>query len=86
MMTNEASHVGIYPNAPLTQVQHALESSRNSGFDLSAAVGELVDNSYQAGARNIRIATTRDPSGSIVGASVAVTTTPPAPVSTMPSR
>lgn len=46
--------------APLAQAEQALESSRDSGFDLSAAVGEPVDNSYQAGASIIRIATVED--------------------------
>ncbi|MES2096821.1 MAG: ATP-binding protein [Pseudomonadota bacterium] len=60
-----------FPHAPLTQAEHALESSRDSGFDLSAAAGELVDNSYEAGARHIRIATIRDDAGSIVELGVA---------------
>ena len=59
------------PHAPLTQVDRALESSRDAGFDLSAAVGELIDNSYEAKARNIRIATKRDDKGSIVELAVA---------------
>jgi hypothetical protein len=59
------------PHAPLTQVNQALESSRDAGFDLSAAVGELIDNSYEAKARHIRIATTRDEEGSIVELAVA---------------
>jgi hypothetical protein len=54
-----------YPCAPLTQANQALESSRDAGFDLSAAAGELVDNSWEAGARHIRIATIRDGQGSI---------------------
>jgi anti-sigma regulatory factor (Ser/Thr protein kinase) len=60
-----------FPHAPLTQAEQALESSRDSGFDLSAAVGELVDNSYEAGARHIRIKTIQDKSGSIVELGVA---------------
>lgn len=60
-----------FPHAPLTQAQPALESSRDSGFDLSAATGELVDNSFEAGARNIRIMTVRDRAGSIVELGVA---------------
>jgi anti-sigma regulatory factor (Ser/Thr protein kinase) len=60
-----------YPHAPLTQAEQALESSRDSGFDLSAATGELVDNSYEAGARHVRIATIRDDSRSIVEIGVA---------------
>ena len=53
------------PTAPLTQANQALESSRDAGFDLSAAAGELVDNSWEAGANHIRIRTLRSKSGSI---------------------
>lgn len=70
-MKNGNDSVARYPHAPLTQVHHALESSRNSGFDLSAAVGEIVDNSYQAGARHIRIGTVRDEGGSVVELGIA---------------
>lgn len=45
-------------SAPLVQEGQALESSRDAGYDLAAAVGEPVDNSIQAGARIIRIRTT----------------------------
>ncbi|WP_207002093.1 ATP-binding protein [Trinickia mobilis] len=41
--------------APLTQAYQTLESSRDSGFDLSAAIGEPVDNSWEAGGVVIRI-------------------------------
>jgi hypothetical protein len=51
--------------APLTQANQALESSRDSGFDLPAAAGEVVDNSIQAGATRIRIATARDMAGDV---------------------
>jgi hypothetical protein len=44
----------------------ALLSSRDSGLNLGTAIGELVDNSFEAGARHIRIATVRDNKGSIV--------------------
>lgn len=53
------------PTAPLTQANQALESSRDAGFDLSAAAGELVDNSWEANANHVRIRTIRDKSGSI---------------------
>lgn len=43
--------------ASLVQPGQALESSRDSGFDLAAAVGEPVDNSIQAKATIVRIAT-----------------------------
>src|SRR4051812_35235090 len=62
---------GDFPHAPLTHAEPALESSRDSGFDLSAATGELVDNAFDAGARHIRIATLRDGTGSIVELGVA---------------
>lgn len=60
-----------FPHAPLTQAEQALESSRDSGFDLSAATGELVDNSYESGARHVRIGTIRNKAGSIVEMGVA---------------
>ncbi len=47
----------VASTASLVQPGQALESSRDSGFDLSAAVGEPTDNSIQAGASIIRIAT-----------------------------
>jgi hypothetical protein len=50
----------VQGRAPLTQAGQALESSRESGFDLSAAIGEPVDNSFEAGASVIRIATIED--------------------------
>lgn len=53
------------PRAPLTQANQALESSRDSGFDLPAAAGEVVDNSIQAGATRIRVATARDMAGDV---------------------
>lgn len=42
-------------SAPLAQPGQALESSRDSGYDLPASVGEVVDNSLQANATQIRI-------------------------------
>lgn len=43
--------------AELVKVDAALNSMRDSGFDLSAAIGEVVDNSIQAGAKVIKIET-----------------------------
>ena len=60
-----------YPHAPLAQAGQALESSRDSGFDLSAAVGELADNAFEGKAGWIRIATGKDASGSITDLAVA---------------
>jgi hypothetical protein len=48
----------VASTADLVQPGQALESSRDSGFDLPAAVGEPVDNSIQAKATIVRIATT----------------------------
>jgi hypothetical protein len=59
-----------FPEAPLTQPHHALESSRDAGFDLSAAVGELIDNSYEAGARSIRLAPIKTRDGSVTDMAV----------------
>jgi hypothetical protein len=41
--------------ADLIQVDRALESWRDAGYDLPAALGEVVDNSIEAGAKTIRI-------------------------------
>ncbi|MFB9326981.1 ATP-binding protein [Paenibacillus aurantiacus] len=43
--------------ADLIQVDKAMESWRDSGFDLSTAIGEPVDNSIEASAKLIRIET-----------------------------
>ena len=43
--------------ADLIQVDRALESFREAGYDLSAAVGEVVDNSIDARAQQIRVQT-----------------------------
>jgi Histidine kinase-, DNA gyrase B-, and HSP90-like ATPase len=45
--------------ADLVQVDRALQSSRDSGFNLTAAAGEPVDNSIEAAAALIRIRTDR---------------------------
>ncbi|MFD6295658.1 ATP-binding protein [Streptomyces sp. NPDC060235] len=44
--------------AAIIQIDTALESMRDSGFDLTAAAGEPIDNSIEAGATHIKIATT----------------------------
>jgi hypothetical protein len=41
----------------IVQVDRALESWRDAGFDLTAAVGEVVDNSIEAGATIVRVQT-----------------------------
>lgn len=41
----------------LVSVDAALESMRDSGFDLPTAVGEVVDNSIESTARHIKIKT-----------------------------
>ena len=43
------------PVSPLIEIDKALESMRDSGFDITAAVGEPIDNSIEAGASVIRI-------------------------------
>ena len=43
--------------ADLIQVDHALESFRDAGYDLPAAVGEVVDNSIEARAQQVNIET-----------------------------
>lgn len=45
-------------SAEIIQVDTALESMRDSGFDLTAAAGEPIDNSIEAGASLIRVITT----------------------------
>lgn len=55
--TADGAPTTVASTADLVQPGQALESSRDSGFDLPAAVGEPTDNSIQAGARIIRIAT-----------------------------
>jgi len=60
-----------YPSAPLTQPHAAFESSRDAGYDLSAAAGELFDNSYEAGAEHIRVGLTKDKNGSVTDLAVA---------------
>jgi len=47
-----------FPTSDLIAVDKALESMRDSGFDLATAVGEVVDNSYEADATVVRIHTT----------------------------
>lgn len=42
-------------HADIIQVDTALESMRDSGYDLTAAVGEPIDNSVEAGASTIRV-------------------------------
>jgi hypothetical protein len=43
--------------ADIIQIDTALESMRDSGFDLTAAAGEPIDNSIEAGASLIRVLT-----------------------------
>lgn len=44
--------------SPFIEVDKALESMRDAGFDVTVATGEPIDNSIQAGATTIRIKTT----------------------------
>lgn len=48
--------IGIGPTtSPIIEVDKALESMRDSGFDLMAAIGEPIDNSIEANATIVRI-------------------------------
>lgn len=52
--------------AVLIQVDTALESMRDSGFDLTAAAGEPIDNSVEAGASLIRVVTQSSKDKSVI--------------------
>jgi hypothetical protein len=54
---DDGEHAGsdVPATADIIQIDTALESMRDSGYDLTAAVGEPVDNSVEAEARIIRI-------------------------------
>lgn len=49
--------VSTSATAEIVRVDQALESMRDSGFDLAAAVGEVVDNSIEGSASVIRVET-----------------------------
>lgn len=53
-MTKSVPNIDQY-RAPLAHAIQALESSRDSGYDLSASAGEIVDNSLEAHATVVRI-------------------------------
>ena len=48
------------PTSELIEVDKAIQSMRDSGFDLATAVGEVVDNSYEARSTMVRIRTFED--------------------------
>lgn len=50
-----ATAVESGPTSPIIEVDKALESMRDSGFDLMAAIGEPIDNSIEANATLVRI-------------------------------
>ncbi|MER6279770.1 ATP-binding protein [Streptomyces sp900105245] len=52
---------GQKPMADIIKVDTALKSMRDSGFDLTAAIGEPIDNSIEAGASQIQVLTTFGP-------------------------
>lgn len=54
--TFSAGDAKTTPRADLIEVDRALESMRDAGFDLMAAFGEPIDNSIEASAKTIRIA------------------------------
>lgn len=45
----------LHSEVPLVESGHALDSMRNSDFDVCSAYGEVVDNSLQANATRIRV-------------------------------
>ncbi|WP_462392367.1 ATP-binding protein, partial [Clostridium cadaveris] len=49
--------INNFMESEIIEVDQAIESFRDSGFDLSTACGEIIDNSYEANARTIRIKT-----------------------------
>jgi hypothetical protein len=53
---------GVTSTAQLIQIDTALKSMRDSGFDLTAAAGEPIDNAIEAGASIIRVLTKFDES------------------------
>ena len=55
MATNPTQTAGARSRADFIQVDTALNSMRDSGFDLTAAAGEPIDNSVEAGASIIRV-------------------------------
>jgi hypothetical protein len=57
MRTVETPEASSARRASLVQVDRALQSSRDSGFDLSTAVGEAIDNPIEASATIVRIRT-----------------------------
>ncbi|MFJ2805388.1 ATP-binding protein [Kitasatospora sp. NPDC087271] len=52
---------GPKPVADIIKIDTALESMRDSGFDLTAAIGEPIDNSIEAGAARIQVLTAFGP-------------------------
>ncbi len=55
MTTDSTRAAGAKSRADFIQVDTALNSMRDSGFDLTAAAGEPIDNSVEAGASIIRV-------------------------------
>jgi Histidine kinase-, DNA gyrase B-, and HSP90-like ATPase len=58
MFSGAAEADAARPRADFIEVDRALESMRDAGFDLMAAVGEPIDNSIEASAKTIRIVPT----------------------------
>ncbi|MEY8735573.1 ATP-binding protein [Peribacillus frigoritolerans] len=52
-MENQVTSINM--KSDIFQVDKALESWRDSGFDLSTAVGEVVDNSIEAGSKIVKV-------------------------------
>jgi hypothetical protein len=55
MTSNSTQTAGAKSRADFIQVDTALNSMRDSGFDLTAAAGEPIDNSVEAGATIVRV-------------------------------
>lgn len=57
---------GQKPGADIIKIDTALESMRDSGFDLTAAIGEPIDNSIEADATHVQVLTTFGPKKSTI--------------------
>ncbi|MDA8310878.1 MAG: ATP-binding protein [Actinomycetota bacterium] len=66
IITDPPTQEGDNHRAALIQVDTALESMRDSGFDLTAAAGEPIDNSVESGADLIRVVTTHSGDKSVI--------------------
>ncbi len=70
MVIKSKTNVSMGDPVDIVLVDKALESFRDSGFDLPTAVGECVDNSWEARATTIRINALRNNKGDVIEALV----------------